>query len=459
MYAERLLPHDAEAEEAVIGSILIDGESLTKVTPFLRSGDFYVARARLCFEACVPLFERGEAINQVTVAHELSLRGALEHIGGVAYLAHLVRTVPTSVHIEHYGRIVQRTSIMRQLITAAGDIAAIGYEGGPDADTALRKAEDILYGVRTGRGTRDFVHIREVLDTHMEQTASLDPDSDLHLAPIPTGFTDLDKLLGGGLQRSDMVIVAARPSLGKSTLAFNIARHGAEQGACVGVFSLEMSAEQIGIRLLSSEANVDSHRLRLGMVSEAEHRRELDAIGLLSELPIYIDDTPVQGVVEMRGKARRLQAERGLDLLIVDYLQLMTSENRRGDNRVQEMGDFSRALKGLARDMDIPILACSQLSRAPEQRPSHRPILSDLRESGSIEQDADVVAFIYREDKYTTRDEWEKRNPSDPYPENIAEVIVAKHRNGPTGEVPLYFRNEVVRFESLDLSARSRELV
>ncbi len=459
MYAERLLPHDAEAEEAVIGSILIEGESLTKVTSFLRSGDFYVARARLCFEACVPLFERGEAINQVTVAHELSLRGALEHIGGVAYLAHLVRTVPTSVHIEHYGRIVQRTSIMRQLITAAGDIAAIGYEGGPDADTALRKAEDVLYGVRTGRGTRDFVHIREVLDTHMEQTASLDPDSDLHLAPIPTGFTDLDKLLGGGLQRSDMVIVAARPSLGKSTLAFNIARHGAEQGAYVGVFSLEMSAEQIGIRLLSSEANVDSHRLRLGMVSEAEHRRELDAIGLLSELPIYIDDTPVQGVVEMRGKARRLQAERGLDLLIVDYLQLMTSENRRGDNRVQEMGDFSRALKGLARDMDIPILACSQLSRAPEQRPSHRPILSDLRESGSIEQDADVVAFIYREDKYTTRDEWEKRNPSDPYPENIAEVIVAKHRNGPTGEVPLYFRNEVVRFESLDLSARSRELV
>ncbi len=459
LYAERLLPHDAEAEEAVIGSILIDGESLTKVTPFLRSSDFYVARARLCFEACVPLFERGEAINQVTVAHELSLRGALEDIGGVAYLAHLVRTVPTSVHIEHYGRIVQRTSIMRQLITAAGDIAAIGYEGGPDADTALRKAEDVLYGVRTGRGTRDFVHIREVLDTHMEQTASLDPDSNLHLAPIPTGFTDLDKLLGGGLQRSDMVIVAARPSLGKSTLAFNIARHGAEQGACVGVFSLEMSAEQIGIRLLSSEANVDSHRLRLGMVSEAEHRRELDAIGLLSELPIYIDDTPVQGVVEMRGKARRLQAERGLDLLIVDYLQLMTSENRRGDNRVQEMGDFSRALKGLARDMDIPVLACSQLSRAPEQRPSHRPILSDLRESGSIEQDADVVAFIYREDKYTTRDEWEKRNPSDPYPENIAEVIVAKHRNGPTGEVPLYFRNEVVRFESLDLSARSRELV
>ena len=354
LYAERLLPHDAEAEEAVIGSILIDGESLTKVTPFLRPVDFYVARARLCFEACIPLFERGEAINQVTVAHELSLRGALEDIGGAAYLAHLVRTVPTSVHIEHYGRIVQRTSTMRQLISAAGDIAAIGYEGGPDADTALRKAEDVLYGVRTGKGTRDFVHLREVLDSYMEATASLDLERDLHLAPIPTGFTDLDKLLGGGLQRSDMIVVAARPSLGKSTLAFNIARHGSEQGARVGVFSLEMSAEQIGIRLLSSEANVDSHRLRLGMVSEAEHRRELDAIGLLSELPIYIDDTPVQGVVEMRGKARRLQAERGLDLLIVDYLQLMTSDNRRDYNRVQEMGDFSRALKGLARGYGHP---------------------------------------------------------------------------------------------------------
>ena len=290
----------------------------------------------------------------------------------------------------------------------------------------------------------------------MEDTATV--ESDRLKAPVPTGFTDLDRLLGNGLQRSDLIILAARPSLGKSTLAFNAARHAAGQGARVGIFSLEMSAEQIALRLLSSEANVDGQRLRLGLVSEAEQRRELDAIGTLSELPIYIDDTPIQGVVEMRGKSRRLQAEHGLDLIVVDYLQLMSSgDSRRSDNRVQEMGEFSRSLKGLARDLDVALLACSQLSRAPEQRPSHRPILSDLRESGSIEQDADVVSFIYREDMYTSREDWERRSPSEPYPENIAEVDVSKHRNGPTGRVSLYFRKDVVRFENLDQSARTRE--
>ena len=252
-----------------------------------------------------------------------------------------------------------------------------------------------------------------------------------------------------------MFVLAARPSLGKSTLAFNIARHAAENGANVAVFSLEMSAEQVALRLLSSEANIDSHRMRIGMVSETEHQRELDAIGLLSELPIYIDDSPIQGVVEMRSKARRLKVERGIDLLIIDYLQLMQHRN---DNRVQEIGEYTRSLKGLARDLDIPLLACSQLSRAPEQRPSHRPILSDLRESGSIEQDADVVAFIYREDIYTTQEEWEKTNPTERYPENVAEIIISKHRNGPTGSIPLYFRKDVVKFESLEKPLSTREL-
>ena len=456
MYAERLLPHDPDAEESVVGSVLIDGPSLAKITSFLTPTDFYLAKNRSCFEACLAIFQRDEAINQVSVAHELSLAGRLEEVGGASYLGHLVRSVPTSVHIEHYGRIVQRDSVMRQLIAVAGDIATIGYDGTTDVEASLGSAEDLLYHIRSGRGTRDFVHIREVLDTYMEETATLDLIEGRHLAPIPTGFPELDKLLGG-LQRSDMIVVAARPSLGKSTLAFNIARHAAEQGAVVGIFSLEMSAEQIAIRLLSGEAGVDSHRLRLGMVSEAEHRRELDAIGVLSELPLYIDDTPIQGVVEMRGKARRLQTERGLDLLIVDYLQLMSSGGSRSEYRVQEMGEFSRSLKGMARDMDIPVLACSQLSRAPEQRPSHRPLLSDLRESGSIEQDADVVAFIYREDVYTTEEEWGRSNPDRPYPKNIAELIVAKHRNGPMGTVPLYFRGDVVRFESAQLPTASRE--
>ncbi|MDA1349704.1 MAG: replicative DNA helicase, partial [Chloroflexi bacterium] len=302
----------------------------------------------------------------------------------------------------------------------------------------------------------DFTHIRDVLDTYIEESSALHDPEFSHLSPIPTGFADFDKLLAGGLQRSDLVIVAARPSLGKSTLAFNMARHAAGQGAIVGIFSLEMSAAQIALRLLSSEANIDGSRLRLGLLSDPEETRQQDAIGALSDLPIYIDDTPIQGIVEMRGKARRLQTERGLDLLAVDYLQLISGPGRT-ENRAMEMGEISRSLKGMARDLDIPILACSQLSRAVEQRPSHRPLLSDLRESGSIEQDADIVSFIYREDAYTTREEWEKRNPSDQYPENVAELIVSKHRNGPLGTIPLYFRNDVVRFESGTARSRSME--
>ena len=447
MYTDRLLPHDPNAEEAVIGSLIIDSNSISKISNFLKPEDFYQAKLRSCFELCILLFDRGEPINQISLAHELSRLNIFEEIGGNQYLIHLVESVPTSVHIEHYGEIVHRASIMRKLISAATDIAEIGYESPADTDTAIREAEELLYQVRQGRSTRDFVHIREVLDDHLEQTASQENQDEL--TTIPTGFADIDKMLGNGLQRSDMIVVAARPSLGKSTLAFNIARHASENGAKVGIFSLEMSAEQIAVRMLSSDANVDSHRLRIGVYSEQEAKRIVDAIGKLSELQIYIDDTPIQGVVEIRGKARRLQAEKGLDLLIIDYLQLMSSSTRRNDNRVQEMGDFSRSIKGIARDLQIPIIACSQLSRAPEQRQSHRPVLSDLRESGSIEQDADIVAFIYREDVYSNREDWEKSNPTEPYPENIAEIIVAKHRNGPTGTVPLYFNRDIVKFDSL----------
>ena len=455
MYTERLPPHDIGAEESVVGSILIDGDALAKVASFLKPGDFYSEKNRWCYDAVLALFQRGEAINQVTVAHELALQDRLEGVGGTAYLGHLVLSVPTSVHIEDYGRIVHRTSVMRQIIRAAGDIAAIGYEGGPDADAALSRAEGVLFGIRSGRGSRDFTHIRQILDTYMEESAAIHGPDAQHVAPVPTGFADIDKLLGGGLQRSEMIVLAARPSLGKSTLAFNMARHAAEHGSIVGIFSLEMSREHIALRLLASEANVDSYRLRLGLLRDAEERRLLDAIGALSDLPIYVDDTPIQTIVEMRGKARRLQSERGVDLLIVDYLQLISGG--RTDNRVQEMGEISRSLKGLARDLDIPVLACSQLSRAIEQRPTHRPLLSDLRESGSIEQDADVVAFIYREDLYTSREDWEKTHPTQDYPQNIAEIIFSKHRNGPLGTVPLYFRNEVVRFESLQSAAPSRE--
>ena len=450
MYVDRLPPQDASAEESVIGSILIDGESLSRITSFLRPQDFYGEKNRWCFEAFLALFERGDAINQVTVAHELNLRNRLEELGGSAYLSHLVMVVPTSVHIEYYARIVQRTSIMRQLIDVGGRIAEIGYhESDADTDRALATAEDMLFRIRAGRGSGDFVHIREVLDTYMEESAALHGPDAAHISPVPTGFPGLDNLLGNGMQRSDMIVVAARPSLGKSTLAFNIARAAADSGNRVGVFSLEMSRDQIGMRLLASEANVDSYRIRIGLLSNDEESRLLDAIGVLSDLPIYIDDTPIQTIVDMRGKARRLQSERGLDLVIVDYLQLIGGSGRI-DNRAQEMGEISRSIKGMARDLDIPVIACSQLSRAIEQRPNHRPLLSDLRESGSIEQDADVVAFIHREDVYVSREDWEKRNPTEPYPQNIAEIIVAKHRNGPLNTVPLYFRNDLVRFESLE---------
>ena len=457
MYVDRLPPHDIAAEESVIGSILIDGDSLSRVASFLRPQDFYGEKNRWCFEAFLALFERSEAINQITVSHELSLhrsRGEeenrLEEIGGSAYLSHLVMVVPTSVHIEYYARIVQRTSIMRQLIDVGGRISEIGlHESDADTDAALSRAEDLLFRIRAGRGSGDFIHIREVLDTYMEESAALHGPDAAHISPVATGFPGIDNLLGNGMQRSDMIVLAARPSLGKSTLAFNIARAAATDGNRVGIFSLEMSRDQIGMRLLASEAEVDSYRIRIGLLSNDEESRLLDAIGVLSDLRVYIDDTPIQTIVDMRGKARRLQAERGLDLLIIDYLQLIGGGGRI-DNRAQEMGEISRSIKGMARDLDIPVIACSQLSRAIEQRPNHSPLLSDLRESGSIEQDADVVAFIHREDVYVTREDWEKRNPTEPYPQNIAKIIFAKHRNGPIGEVPLYFRNDLVRFESLE---------
>ena len=452
VYTDRLLPHSVEAEESVIGALLIDNEAFPKITGIVTAEDFYVTKNRWCFEACLALFDRSEAINQVTVAEDLVLRERLEEIGGTSYLAHLVRTVPTTVHVEHYAGIVQRTSIMRRLIRTADEIAAIGYEGDADSDAALSKAEDLLYRVRTAQSTRDFIHLRDILNEYMEQSASLQSSQDTHLSPIATGFPDLDKLLGGGLQRSDLAIIAARPSLGKSTLAFNIARNAAanpEQMARVAVFSLEMSAQQIGIRLLASEANVNSHRMRIGLLTEKEMQEEVTANGFLSDLPIYIDETPFQRIVEMRSKITRLHNEEPIDLLIVDYIQLIAGSSGRSENRVMDMGEISRSLKSIARELDVPVLALSQLSRAPEQRLNHRPLLSDLRESGSIEQDADVVAFIYREDKYVTREEWDKRSPSNPYPSNVAELIVAKHRNGPTGSVHLYFRDDVVRFESM----------
>ena len=445
MYVEQLPPHDERAEESVIGSLLIDSEAINTVSTLLSPEDFYAERPRWCYEACLSLWQNNEAINAVTVGHRLALLEKLDDVGGPSYLGHLVNSVPTSAHVEHYARIVSRTHTLRRLIGAAGEIASLGYNGGVDVDKALSQAEDMLFHIRRGLETRDFVPIRDVLDQYLEESARLENPIELGETPVYTSFATLDQLLGG-FQRSDMIVLASGPSVGKSTLALNIARNAARQGSGVGVFSLEMSREQIGHRFLSSEADVDLLRVRQRLYVGEPERRIVNAAGALSEMPIYIDDTPLQGIVDIRSKARRLHMERKLDLVIVDYLQLIQGSSRR-DNRVQEIGEITRALKGIARDLNVPVLALSQLSRAVEARPSHRPQLSDLRESGSIEQDADVVMFIHREDQRMTRDEWERQSPDQEYPQGLADLIVAKHRHGPLANLSMRFNGSMARFE------------
>ena len=450
VYAERVLPHDIEAEEAVIGALLIDGEAIHQVAPVLRPGDFYRERNRWCYEAAIELSQRPEAIDLATLGHEMARLSRLEEAGGYEYLSQLSATVPTSVNVEYYAQIVRRTSVMRQLIHAASGIANLGFENGSDVDDTLTRAEDLLFRLR-GAGTgRDFVHIREVLDRYLEESAQVTAGPLGHsAAPIPSGFGDLDQILGG-LQRSDLLVLAARPGLGKTALALSIARNAARYGATSAIFSVEMSRDQLGQRLLAAESNVDSYRLRQHLYTEQQERRIVDATGVLSDLPVYIDDTPMLSVMDLRSKARRLHLERGIDLIIVDYLQLMQGTDTRGNtNRVQEVSEISRSLKGLARDLNVPVLALSQLSRAVENRPSHRPQLSDLRESGSIEQDADVVMFIYREDFNFTQEEWETRFVDKPYPKDLAELIISKHRHGALGSLHLRFESRLAKFVSL----------
>ena len=448
---DRLPPQDVEAEEAVVGSLLIDGDALLKIANVLDAGDFSVPRTKACYDACLALFNRSEAINQITIASELDQRGVLEEIGGAMYLSHLVAKTPTSAHVEHYARIVHRVAMMRRLIEASEAIAAVGYEGGPDVDAALTLAEDHLFKLRTGEGGRDFVALSDILNQYL-----LDRRAETELRPdapeiIPTGFLDLDKLLGG-LQRSDLVILAARPSVGKSSLGLNIAYNAAAIGAHVALFSLEMGKEQLADRLLSSVSQIDTYRLReyrQGRPFDTEEGSLMQAIGELAELKIWVDDTPLLNVVEMRSKARRLHLEHSLDMIVVDYLQLMRGDGRdRGGNRVQEVSEISRSLKGLARDLDVPVVALSQLRRGVEMRPEQRPMLSDLRESGSIEQDADVVMFIYREDMIHNAEQWEKLHPDRPYPKGISEIIVAKHRHGPIGMIKLWFDERITTFRN-----------
>jgi replicative DNA helicase len=450
MNSDNLPPHDIEAEKAVLGSMLIDSEGIFKIATFLAPEDFFNPENQFVYEACFNLYQRNEGINQITVARELAQKERLEEVGGAAYLSHLVSSVPTSLHIEYYAQIVSRLAIMRRLISAGSQITALGYEADAEVDVALSRAEDVLFKVRQRRSRQDFVLIRQVLGQYFEEAGPVETREEA-IPHILTYFTAVDDILGG-LQRSDLIVLGARPSAGKTSLALNIARNTAiNQKACVALFSLEMSRQAVVQRLLSNEASVDSKSVRLGLYTEREERRIMEASGILSEAPIYIDDSPQLRVVEMRSKAKRLNFERTVDLVIVDYLQLIQG-SARSESRVQELSEITRSLKALAREIDAPVLAISQLSRAVEWRASHKPQLSDLRDSGSIEQDADVVVFISRDEMYFTEDEWKKAHDIEvePYPRGIADVIIAKHRNGPTGEVKLHFMAKTAKFEDLE---------
>ncbi len=436
---EKMAPHNIEAEEAVLGSLLIDPDAVFKVASFLRPEDFYREKNGWIYEAILDLYERREPADFVTLCNELKQRGRLEEVGGAAYITSLIESVPTAIHVEHYGRIVERCAILRRLINAAGQIASIAYEGAEDVDEVVDRAEQILFGVSERRFGRELVPIKQVIKEYYDRIDYLYRHRDQPIG-VPTGFRLLDKLLGG-LQPSDMIIVAGRPGAGKTSLVLSIAHNAAKKfNQRVALFSLEMSAEQVVQRLISAETGIDSQRLRLGEIEDEEWPLFVQAAGVLSELPIFIDDTPSISALQLRTKARRLHAEYGLDLVIVDYLQLMRGDGR-AENRVQEISNISRALKALARELNVPVMAVSQLSRAVESRQDKRPILSDLRESGSLEQDADVVMCIYRDVMY---------NPDTDRP-NIAEILIRKHRNGPTGQVPLFFKERLAQFCDVEL--------
>jgi replicative DNA helicase len=433
-----MTPSNVEAEEAVLGSILINPDALFDVATFLKADDFFLVKNGWVWDGIVALHERREPIDFLTVTDELERQGRLQEVGGPVYISQLMDTVPSAIHAEAYGRIVEQTALRRRLLGAASEVAQLAYDEKENIELVLDRAEQALFAVSERRLTRDIQPIKEIVNRYYDHIQELSERDDALLG-VPTGFTLIDKLLGG-LQRSDLIIVAGRPGMGKTGLMLNIALAAARRHRKrVALFSLEMSDEQLVGRLVAAETGIDSQRLRRGALTESEWRLFTEATGRLAETMIFIDDTPSITPLQLRTKCRRLYAEYGLDLIVLDYLQLMSGDFR-NENRVQEISYISRQLKGLARELNIPVLAAAQLSRAVEQRQSKRPMLSDLRESGSIEQDADVVMFIYRDEYYNEATE----KPS------IAEINIAKHRNGPTDMVELYFKRELAQFRELE---------
>lgn len=434
-------PHNLEAEAGLLGGILVDKEALIRVADVVAPDDFYADRNGIIYGAMIDLYESRQPIDLLTLSNRLEEVKELDKIGGAAYLTELIEQVPTAAHVVNYAQIVSHKATLRRLIGAATSIAGLGYDESSPLDGLLDKAEQVLFTISQKNLRQNFIPIGSVLAESFDRLDELHKDKN-SLRGVPTGFKALDNILAG-LQRSDLIILAARPSMGKTTLAINMAHHVAvKEGIPVGVFSLEMGKEQLIDRMLAAESGIDSWKLRNGRLEDSDFPKINDAMAVLSEAPIYIDDAASTNVMEMRTKARRLQSEHGLGLIVVDYLQLINGRKVGGsDNRVQEVSEISRGLKGLARELNVPVLALSQLSRSVESRTPPIPMLSDLRESGSIEQDADVVMFIYREDYYKGQD---SEQPGG------AQILVRKHRNGPTGEAELFFHPERLLFRDID---------
>ncbi|MBI4054051.1 MAG: replicative DNA helicase [Candidatus Doudnabacteria bacterium] len=439
----RVPPQNAEAEQSVLGSLMLDRDAIIKIADILSPEDFYEQRHALVYEAMVELFDNHSSIDILTVSNRLEEKKQLEQIGGTTYLTELVNAVPSAAHIVHYAQIVRRKGTLRKLIAVSNEINVLGFQEAEDVELLLDQAEQRLFSVSQKFLKQNFVSLNEVLHETFERIDELHRERG-KLRGLSTGYSDLDNLLGG-LQKSDLVILAARPSMGKTSLALDIARHaGVKTKTPVAIFSLEMSKDQLVDRLLAAQAGVSLWKMRTGKLSDDGANNDFErighAMGILSETPMFIDDSATANVMEIRTKSRRLKAEQDLGLIVVDYLQLMESRGAQ-DNRVQEVSEISRSLKALARELNVPVLALSQLSRKVEERRPQIPQLADLRESGSIEQDADVVMFIYREEMYRGRD---TTRP------NIAQVLIKKHRNGPTGEVELFFDHDTVTFKNLE---------
>lgn len=446
---DKLPPQNLDAEKSVLGAILIDKDSLNKVVDFLSAEDFYGHSHQIIYATAVDLFEKHEPIDLLSLSNRLGETGRLEEAGGISYLTSLTNSVPTSSHIANYGKIVQRKKMLRDLINAAHDISGMGHNEEEDVESLMDEAEKKIFSVAQRSLTHAFSHLGSNLNDAVERITSQDNGT---MRGYPTKHKYLDNVLGG-LQKSDLIILAARPSVGKTAFAIDLALRAAEQGVPVGLFSMEMSIDQVVDRFIASRAGVSLWNLRTGKLSHAEDDflRITTACDELRSLPIYVDDASSPNILQMRAMARRLQANQGLGLLVVDYLQLMTSK-RSYDSPVQQVTEISRGLKSLAKELNIPVLALSQLSRAVEQREGHKPRLSDLRDSGSIEQDADVVMFIHREDKnnYERAKEQNKLN--------FAQLIIAKHRNGPTGEIDFRIDPDSLRFLEIDKSHQEEVL-